>query len=295
MATEFKIKRGLSTQLFDEHGVVNPKLIIEEGCWYLCIDTAELFLGVKVVDDQEIETFDLKRINNSIAEIVDTLSKSVATLEDANLFIEVSGISDLPSKADAEFNPYATYYQIDSSGNVQYTYKYSVAKDCYIKMASADTLGVRIASISINENGELVVVYSDGSSEVAGSVVSKTDLVSAIYVNNKLYTSTSGQIDLPDFATPEYVTEQLAALEQQLADYATKEDISKFVDEDFVKEAIIQAALGNNVTLDDYVLKSDLEKDYATKKYVADSFDDFTASLRTVVLCGGDCDPTDDL
>ena len=43
---DFKIKRGLSTTLFSEPGTINPKLIIELGCWYLCIDTAELFVCI---------------------------------------------------------------------------------------------------------------------------------------------------------------------------------------------------------------------------------------------------------
>lgn len=34
---DFKIKRGSSTDL--------DRIIVEEGCWYLCTDTAELFLG----------------------------------------------------------------------------------------------------------------------------------------------------------------------------------------------------------------------------------------------------------
>lgn len=55
---DFKIRRGLSTTMFSEPGVVNPRLIIEEGCWYLCTDTAELFLGVKAQ-----ETLHLKRFN----------------------------------------------------------------------------------------------------------------------------------------------------------------------------------------------------------------------------------------
>ncbi len=57
--TDFKIRRGLSSILFSEPGVINPKLIIEEGCWYLCTDTAELYLGAA----EETGELTLKRIN----------------------------------------------------------------------------------------------------------------------------------------------------------------------------------------------------------------------------------------
>ena len=59
---DFKIRRGLSTTLFSSPGIVNPRLVIEEGCWYLCTDTAELFLGVL-----EDNTLVLKKINQSDA------------------------------------------------------------------------------------------------------------------------------------------------------------------------------------------------------------------------------------
>lgn len=41
---DLNIRYGLSSELFID-GQVNPKLIIEANCWYLCTDTAELFLG----------------------------------------------------------------------------------------------------------------------------------------------------------------------------------------------------------------------------------------------------------
>ena len=48
--TDFKIFRALSSELFPD-GVLNRRLIIEEGCWYLCTDTAELYLGVAESDE----------------------------------------------------------------------------------------------------------------------------------------------------------------------------------------------------------------------------------------------------
>ena len=64
---DFEIKHGLSTDLFlvDEEGYpnyeeLNPAVDLKEGYWYLCIDTAELFLCTTETDE-----LTLKRINSS--------------------------------------------------------------------------------------------------------------------------------------------------------------------------------------------------------------------------------------
>ena len=57
--TDFKVFKAKSDELF-LNGEVNPRLIVEEGCWYLCTDTAELFVGVS--SDTGLT---LKRINDS--------------------------------------------------------------------------------------------------------------------------------------------------------------------------------------------------------------------------------------
>jgi hypothetical protein len=66
---DFEIRRGLSTELFlvDEEGYpnyeeLNPSVILEEGNWYLCTDTAELFLCIIENDESS-----LKRINGGNA------------------------------------------------------------------------------------------------------------------------------------------------------------------------------------------------------------------------------------
>lgn len=59
MMVDFNINYGLSTELFID-GQINPDLIIEEGCWYLCTDSAELFIGASVNGK-----LTLKRINEA--------------------------------------------------------------------------------------------------------------------------------------------------------------------------------------------------------------------------------------
>ena len=105
---DFKIKRGLSTTLFPTPGVVNPRLIIELGCWYLCTDTAELYMGVSSTDDE----LTLKRINgenldSALAEVKNELSE----LKNTVLFKKITSEVELPSDFSAvDFNPNITYY-----------------------------------------------------------------------------------------------------------------------------------------------------------------------------------------
>jgi hypothetical protein len=107
--TDFKVRRGLSTAIFSEPGVVNPLLIIEEGCWYLCTDTAELFVGV--IDENKNPT--LKKINDTTPSgNKPSFGPAFGELEDdAELFKRISSEDELPSNFEAEdFNPNTTYY-----------------------------------------------------------------------------------------------------------------------------------------------------------------------------------------
>jgi hypothetical protein len=90
---DFKIRRGLSTILFSEPGVVNPRLVIEEGCWYLCSDTAELFLGISGESG-----LTLKRVNGEKSSATDTPTHtpSLGPSEPDNTVVELEmAVSEL--------------------------------------------------------------------------------------------------------------------------------------------------------------------------------------------------------
>ena len=103
---EFKIRRGLSTSLFP-NGKINPKLIIEEGYWYLCTDTAELFLGVLLTSGD----LTLKRINGPAGGTFEEITE---------LFVKIASVDELPTEFEVQnFNPNITYYIpiLDTDGN----------------------------------------------------------------------------------------------------------------------------------------------------------------------------------
>jgi hypothetical protein len=112
---EFNIQRGLSSILFPNgDNVPNPKLIIEKGCWYLCTDTAELFIGV-----QGENGLTLKRINENTdqggsidPEVLEALRGEINTvkesLKDYTKKEELPDVSEFITMQDVEDKNYLT-------------------------------------------------------------------------------------------------------------------------------------------------------------------------------------------
>lgn len=59
MFENFKVLRGLSTDLFDEEGNLKSTITLELGCWYLCTDIAVVYVCV-----EEDNILKLKRLND---------------------------------------------------------------------------------------------------------------------------------------------------------------------------------------------------------------------------------------
>lgn len=92
--TDFNILYGRSTELFI-NGQINPNLIIEEGCWYMCIDTAELFIGVATeagltlkrineakINEIPVENLALKSdVENVKQEVIQTITPEVVEVK----------------------------------------------------------------------------------------------------------------------------------------------------------------------------------------------------------------------
>jgi hypothetical protein len=145
--TDFKIKRGLSSVLFSAPGVINKRLIIEDGCWYLCTDTAELFLGLTGTDGK----LTLKRINEivsgetsqDIIAAVEELRARLVSLEATQLYVKITDESELPTDFEADdFNPNITYYIPLKNGKIS-TYIFDKISQCYLCTNCVDELVIR--------------------------------------------------------------------------------------------------------------------------------------------------------
>lgn len=149
---DFKIRRGPSSTFFSEPGVVNPRLIIEEGCWYLVTDKAELYLGI--LDDSG--TPKLQKINEVALEPdmggssttqlefqIKDLEARLDTLDSFELYQKIYSESDLPTNFDSDdFNPNITYY-IQLGDNKICTYVYDNDTQSYMCTNSVDELVIR--------------------------------------------------------------------------------------------------------------------------------------------------------
>lgn len=225
---DFKVFRGKAEQIIVD-GAPNPRLVIEEGCWYLCTDTAELFLGVLSEKDE----LTLKQINR-------------------NTPVEPS---------------------VGPAGGII---------DAYI-----------------NEAGELLVVFSDGSEKSLGKVTGDitipdeyvtedelaakgfiTDisgLASIDYVNTEIAkVASGGTIDLTDYYTKEQTNDKIA---KSVAGLATEQHVS----DELAKLAIPTKTselendsnfLTEHQDLSKYALKSEIPADYVTKQEFQKAIED---------------------
>lgn len=112
MAGIFQVKRGLSKNLYDEQR--NPIIPLEEGCWYLCTDTAELFVsndGETLTALNSESTFDSSDIYSQLDDLKSRQLKYVKVNDDAEI-------------PETVLDPYIVYYSIHSNGESANTYIY---------------------------------------------------------------------------------------------------------------------------------------------------------------------------
>lgn len=168
---DFKVRRGLSTTLFSAPGVVNPRLVIEEGSWYLCTDTADLFLGVRLEDGSH----SLRRINADSFELILTaLQQDVDALKATELFKKIQYEYELPTDFDsADFNPNVTYYIVTgdaaAENPVVNTYIFDASISGYIC-----TKGVDLDALRSMVDETIEQVLDDKLAEKVPEVVEET-------------------------------------------------------------------------------------------------------------------------
>ena len=134
MLNTFKIKQGPHNQVFDSQGKVKPGIPLEVGAWYLCTDTACVYV-CSIENNKPV----LKRINGESFEAfgaqVETLTERVEQVEkNARGYVKVESETDLPQDfADVNFNPKTIYYiEVDKEKHYIDTYIFDEGAQAYM-------------------------------------------------------------------------------------------------------------------------------------------------------------------
>lgn len=98
----FEIKRGYKDNLMDKDG--SPKIDLQDGCWYLTLDTAEVYVAINlngVLDLYKINEapgLDLEEFN----ERFDTLEARVSALENKGEPIRFAEKNQFPTVGESD-------------------------------------------------------------------------------------------------------------------------------------------------------------------------------------------------
>lgn len=243
---EFNIQRGLSKELFpaELNGEINPNIIIEDGCWYLCTDTAELFLGVAAGD-----TVTLKRINADIdqgesidPEVFEALRAEVNAVK-ASL-AEYAKKSDIPTDyvTKATLGDYALKSDVTGKADIDHTHEeYADKEHTHDEYITGQTLTNYYNKEEVNE----LIPSLDG--------YAKTSDIPSLegYATKDFVTGEIDKIEIPEEyndaelrnlistkAASDHTHEEYSLTDHTHSDYLTEQSLDGYATEQFVTEAI---------------------------------------------------------
>lgn len=215
---DFKIRRGLYSQLFNEAGNIRrDSVILELGCWYLCIDEALLFLCIEGNEGQ----LDLKQINKSTAPV----NKPTTTPPEDNTGAGVTARSIIDAFIDEETGMLHLIFSDDTE----------------------DTLGPVVGTSGKDGLVTTIRVGNSDYSHIDG-VISLPSFVTAEDLANDYAKKT----DIPDVSgfikeiPSEYITENELTAKGYLTEHQSLKDYSKTTEiTHMIQEAVTVKA--NNV------------------------------------------------
>lgn len=293
---DFKIFRASSEELFP-NGELNPRLIVEEGCWYLCTDTAELFVGACT------ETgLTLKRVNDVKTDI--TIDSEVLNALEAEINAVKASLGDYAKKTDipsvegfatevfvaeqikaikipeVNLDDYAKSADVTAEINVAIAEKADLSHkhdELYDVKGAAEAVknellnGAGEAYDTLKELGNLIEA-NQGAIETLNTLATgkaDKDHAHAEYITEAVLEDYALKSDIPkDYLTAipaEYVTETELAAELKKIEHPTV-DLNGYATEEFVTGAINEIKIPD---VSEFIKESDLN-DYALKSELPD-------------------------
>jgi hypothetical protein len=241
------IRHGLSTVLFDASGEINKNIVLEEGCWYLCSDTVELFVCVNSYDG-----LTLKKVN----EVPDNL----LTRDDLADFVYKTDLEGLASKTyvDEKFESIIVP-EVDLSNYYNKTETENAINEAINH--------IEIPEVNLEDYAKKSDIPTDYLKEVPAEYITEDELNAKSYLTQHQDIShLATKAELPDISKfitsipQEYITENeldakgYLTSHQSLENYATKafvEDVIADIDipevdtENFVTTEGLVSALGS--------------------------------------------------
>lgn len=291
--SEFNIRRGKSTVLFDASGAVNDNVVLEDGYWYLCTDTAELFLCVN-----DNGTLTLKKVNEiSDSEPSITIPTNLSEfVNDCGFITKIpenyvvkEDITNLVSKADIE-NLASKTYVSESVASINIPSNVSdLANDAgYItnvpdtfatkefvasEIAKAELDGQEVDLSSYYTKSEITDIITTATDKKAD----KSELFSKDY-NDLLNTPNIPSID--GLASEQFVINAINGLDiPDVTNFITIEDVEakgyiNEIPEYYVTETELsnKKYLTEHQSLDHLAEKGHTHTDYANKDHVHEQY-----------------------
>ena len=279
----FRIRCGLSTELLDQNGQLKAGVKVDLGCWYLCIDTACVYICIADANNPEKAKLELLNAKNfagkselskyaELAEVytkgeidafgfISEIPEEYLTLEQLNTELDGRGfltehqsLADYATKAEL-LEAIKAIPQPDLAG--------------YAKKSDIPDTSKFITEIPENYVTEETLANKGYLTSDSISGLASTDYVDAKFA--------AIEHPLEGLATEEFVTEKIAEIViPDISNLATKDElpsVAGLATETFVHEMIAKAELDDkDVDLDAYYTKEQIDTqvaDLATKDALA--------------------------
>lgn len=270
----FRIRCGLSTELLDQNGQLKAGVKVDLGCWYLCIDTACVYICIADVNNLGKAKLELLNAKNFAGK--SELSK-YAELAEVYTKGEIDALGFISEIPDEYLTLEQLNTELDGRGFItehQSLANYATKAELLeaIKAIPQPDLTDYAKKSDIPDTSKFITEIPDNYvTEEAltdkGYLTSESisGLASTDYVDEKF---AAIEHPLTGLATEEFVTEKIAEIEiPDVSNFATKDElpsVAGLATESFVHEMIAKAELGDkDADLDAYYTKDQVDTQIA--------------------------------
>ena len=270
----FRIRCGLSTELLDQNGQLKAGVKVDLGCWYLCIDTACVYICIADANNPGKAKLELLNAKNFAGK--SELSK-YAELAEVYTKGEIDALGFISEIPDEYLTLEQLNTELDGRGFItehQSLANYATKAELLeaIKAIPQPDLTEYAKKSDIPDTSKFITEIPDNyvtEETLANKGYLTSDSISGLastdYVDEKF---AAIEHPLTGLATEEFVTEKIAEIEiPDVSNFATKDElpsVAGLATETFVHEMIAKAELDDkDVDLDAYYTKEQIDTQVA--------------------------------